>query len=1013
MRTERISSHTGLGNPLLIVFFTLFLTTSLSIAQDCDTTVPTDFSTIQEAIDAAGPGETICVEPGTYDEALDIGIGKDGLTLVGDPDDISTVVLDGTGLGTVNGITVNADNITIRGFDIRNYGNQGIRAENVSGLTVGDNHLEGIDNSHTVDIVDSADVTIENVSIVINPDEAEWWAEAIRLESVDNVTVLNADIDGGFVGVNFACSPCTDTSEVPTNGIVQNSFIRNNVVDSPSGPLGIAILIANSTDAEIRGNLIEDSIRGVRVSFLGGTGINIVKNEIRNNSTFGISVAADDSEVLIDDNNIVGNSVGIWNDSNSSLEIVNSNISENSNVGEGGGGIFNIGGELVVDNTTIENNESAIGGGIYSSSGSITITRSLINGNKASEFGGGIFVGGGTLNILNPSTISNNEALVPSGNGGGIRQEGGEINLRCVTLEGNDAAVDGGGISTTDGILNAQKTLLLSNTAVNGGGISSTGTSEVNLVNVGLFENIAGTRGGGLEAFGADSDVEISFTTISENFSPVGSGSGIHEEGGASLTIRNSVLDNNTTGGNCFGAITDAFGNISSDGTCSFDPPGNNNNDPLIGPLQDNGGCILTAKPAEDSDAVDLILEADCIDHDGEAVEEDARGAARPDIVSVPPQCDAGFVELQQATGTIIIQKQVEPNVIPGEEFNFNGTGFPGTCDLSGAFTLEDDQSITCSNLDANTNYAVSETVPADFELNLSCAGGADVDILGGNEASIFLNEDEVVTCTFTNVRQVCEFVDGSPNCGDALCTEEIIPGTGIACEDFNQGLCGDEVSCDDFNCQGAPACEEPPACTFFGDGSPDCSDAACAGEEIPGTGVFCADFDEAVDCDADVPCANPNCEFAPQCLEEGTGVIRIAKIAVPQMDRFFNFTGTGFPGACVLSGSFSLQSGQSLQCTLPAGDTYNVAETLPEDLFALLIDCTGNSGIAIGNNQVSITLAERDVTVCTFQNIFDDDSGCALAPAGSTPNGANLLILALIPAAIFMRRRLLGRRRS
>jgi len=49
------------------------------------------------------------------------------------------------------------------------------------------------------------------------------------------------------------------------------------------------------------------------------------------------------------------------------------------------------------------------------------------------------------------------------------------------------------------------------------------------------------------------------------------------------------------TGGNCSGTLTSEGYNLSSDGTCNFNRPGDlNNHDPMLGPLQNNGGPTQT-----------------------------------------------------------------------------------------------------------------------------------------------------------------------------------------------------------------------------------------------------------------------------------------------------------------------------------------------------------------------------------------------------------------------------------
>jgi hypothetical protein len=47
--------------------------TGTAAASRCDHVVPDDYATIQAAVDAASAGDTICVEPGTYEEEVTIG----------------------------------------------------------------------------------------------------------------------------------------------------------------------------------------------------------------------------------------------------------------------------------------------------------------------------------------------------------------------------------------------------------------------------------------------------------------------------------------------------------------------------------------------------------------------------------------------------------------------------------------------------------------------------------------------------------------------------------------------------------------------------------------------------------------------------------------------------------------------------------------------------------------------------------------------------------------------------
>jgi hypothetical protein len=225
----------------------------------------------------------------------------------------------------------------------------------------------------------------------------------------------------------------------------------------------------------------------------------------------------------------------------SGLSITNGNVPF-----ESGGGIYNNGTELILDNCTISGNRAQGGGGIYNNAtaqnGSVTllITNSTMSGNSASSLGGGgIFndgtgMGNGRVQIVN-STLSGNVA----GNGGG-----------------------GGGISN----------------------IGELATLTVELMNDTLSGNSADSGGGSLfnSAFG----------------------------GTASVDIANTIL-NAASGGNIVnsltGTVTSLGYNISNDdGSGYLNGPGDQiNTDPMLGPLQDNGGPTFTDALLAGSPAID------------------------------------------------------------------------------------------------------------------------------------------------------------------------------------------------------------------------------------------------------------------------------------------------------------------------------------------------------------------------------------------------------------------------
>lgn len=116
---------------------TLFLASMFSFAQknptiSTDSTpikVPGDYHTIQEAIDAANPGDTILVASGTYNE--NVIVYKDSLTLIGE--DPATTFIDSSGIGEV--VYITANNVYISGFTIQ-HGYCGVYLDHVSNISL-------------------------------------------------------------------------------------------------------------------------------------------------------------------------------------------------------------------------------------------------------------------------------------------------------------------------------------------------------------------------------------------------------------------------------------------------------------------------------------------------------------------------------------------------------------------------------------------------------------------------------------------------------------------------------------------------------------------------------------------------------------------------------------------------------------------------------------------------------------------------------------------------------------
>lgn len=338
----------------------------------------------------------------------------------------------------------------------------------------------------------------------------------------------------------------------------------------------------------------------------GGRGAGIYNNGFQGSASMTIVNSA------VNDNRADRAGGGIYNDGNNGLvnvSIINSTVDHNTAsfiggvVGDGdGGGIYN-GGQVnvMISSSSVSTNSSGAigtvgvpggsGGGIYG--GTLTISNSIINSNSAQYQSGGIH--GAYVTITN-STVNNNQVRGfkgAAGPGGGMWINGGTITNSVVS--GNFAG-SGGGISGSATIVNST---ISNNVAIqDGGGIAG----ESVITNCTISHNSA-NRGGGIYRGGT-----IAHSTISDNSAT--QGGGIYVVSNSMLEISDTILKSGSTGSNLVnggGAISSHGYNLSNDNGGGFlTGPGDQINiDPLLGPLQNNGGQTFTHALLNGSPAID------------------------------------------------------------------------------------------------------------------------------------------------------------------------------------------------------------------------------------------------------------------------------------------------------------------------------------------------------------------------------------------------------------------------
>ena len=335
---------------------------------------------------------------------------------------------------------------------------------------------------------------------------------------------------------------------------------------------------------------------------------------------------------------------GLYNSSssasgNASMTIHDSIIDNNSS--PTGGGMYStadndssIGGAavLTIKNSTVNGNTSGNGGGVYidglpnglttsldvqdstfsgNTGGAIVnenSNASIINSSIVNSTGTGIYnhiVQAGLALTLDKTTISNNSV-------GGIQNltEIGAITLMInnSTISGNSAD-SGGGIANFNGSMSIANSRLSGNTADNNGGglwIGNSGPSRtVTISNSTFSQNTAGQNGGGVyllvTSMSGSTTVTVAHSTFSGNSAPIGGG--ISSNGpfnNANVTLAGTVLNRGPFGANLsqsfLAPITSIGYNLSSDdGAGRLTSTGDQiNTDPMLGPLQNNGGPTFT-----------------------------------------------------------------------------------------------------------------------------------------------------------------------------------------------------------------------------------------------------------------------------------------------------------------------------------------------------------------------------------------------------------------------------------
>ena len=315
----------------------------------------------------------------------------------------------------------------------------------------------------------------------------------------------------------------------------------------------------------------------------------------------------------------------------------------------------------------------------------VTVRNGRCNGSCATldSTGGGISNNFGTLSVTN-SSISANSAT----HGGGIANTNGTLTVKNSSFSGNSAGGFGGGVfnNALSGTCASAPSATITNSTFSGNSaLLGGGFRNQNGVATLLFNTItANTSGGGLSSF----NDSVTCTKAGSNIIAGNSG---YDVVANATTQRFASLGYNLVG------VAGTNVDFAQEFNASGDLTGPSY-DPVLGPLQDNGGSTLTHALLPGSDALEAGDDIACAASPINSL--DQRGVARPQN----PSCDIGAYEAVPMPDLVITKtNNVGGSVVyPGTWRWSIKVENNGTADA----TFANGQTIFSDNLPTNASYA-------------------------------------------------------------------------------------------------------------------------------------------------------------------------------------------------------------------------------------------------------------------------------------------------------------------
>lgn len=288
-------------NRLIVLYFILASVISIpAFAKTIKVGKGQAITSIQKGVDLSNAGDTVLVNPGTYQQ---------GNIIITKP-----IVLKGINHPALDGekkyelISVKSPHVTVDGFRIRNSGHSsmvdiaGIKIYNTHDITVINNILE--DNFFGIYAQQGWRCIIENNRISASSIATELSGNGIHCWKSDSLQIINNQVSGHRDGIYL---------EFTTHSIIDKNAVQEN------HRYGLHFMFAHNNS--YTRNIFRNNGAGVAVMYTRS--VTMTHNRFENNwgdAAYGL-LLKEISDSKIDGNQFYGNTTGIYMDGSSRIEM--------------------------------------------------------------------------------------------------------------------------------------------------------------------------------------------------------------------------------------------------------------------------------------------------------------------------------------------------------------------------------------------------------------------------------------------------------------------------------------------------------------------------------------------------------------------------------------------------------------------------------------------------------------------------------------------------------------------